>query len=287
VRPVITALVSLFIFCFVSAVPAEEISDPEQIVRQALGAHSRDTDGQVAALADLIWPEGEADPAVQAVARQHLVGFGKDAFSALRRKVSTIPMKYRADLVNVAREAYNLVIGGRPPEYLTIMYEAIWFGDRNARLAAIPEIIRFNYTRPLIPLMDAAEEDELLVPVVIEAMASLQDDRARFWLGSMVNEPGNPHQQAAAVALARIGKRALVPLRDCLTSEDRPTRENAARALAVSAGSAELTFLYDYLEGFPEDDPAVLDGLRRRAQLLERALQQLDEELSESGEPEI
>jgi hypothetical protein len=70
-------------------------------------------------------------------------------------------------------------------------------------------------------------------------------------------------------------------------SEDRDTRENAGRVLATAASSAELTFLYDYLEQYPEDDPDVLDGLRHRAELIERALHQLDEELSESGEPEI
>jgi hypothetical protein len=138
-----------------------------------------------------------------------------------------------------------------------------------------------------MPLIDAACEDEALVPVVLETLAALKDDRARFWLGSMVLEPGHAHQQAAAAALARIGSRALQPPREALSSEDRPTRENAARALAVSAGSAELTFLYDYLEGYPEDDPAVLESLLQRARLLERALQELDEQLSESGEPEI
>ena len=286
-RPGTTILALLILSCGVTAMAAEEAADPEQVVRQAISAHSRNADGQVAALADLIWPENNADPAVQAVARQHLVGYGKNAFPSLRRKVSTIPMEYRADLVNAAREAYELVIGGRPPEYLTSMYDAIWFGERNARLAAIPEVIRFNYHRALLPLIDAAHEDEVLVPVIIETVASLQDERARFWLGSLVSEPGNPHQQAAAAALARIGKRALVPLRDCLTSEDRATREYAGLALAASASSAELTFVYDYLEQYPEDDAAVLDGLRRRAQLIERALQDLDEELSESGEPEI
>jgi len=288
-RSVIMALACLLMLCSVvpAQAPSGESYDPEEIVKRAIGEHPRDPDGQVAALADLIWPEGDADPETQALARQHLVGFGQHAFPSLRRKVSTIPMKYRADLVNAAREARNLVVGGRPPDYLTIMYDAVWFGDRNAILAAVPEIMRFRYTRPVIPLIDAAHEDEALVPVVIEALAVLQDERARFWLGSLVNEPGNPHQRPAAVALARIGKRALVPLRDCLTSDDQPTRENAARALAVSAGSAELTSLYDYLEGFPDDDPAGLDAIRRRAQLLERALQELDEELSETGEPEI
>ena len=288
-RSGITALACLaLLVCLAPAAAlAEDAGDPEQIVRKTLSAHVRDPDGQVAALADLIWPHGQADPALQAVAREHLVGFGKNAFPSLRRKLPTIPMEYRADLVNAAREAYGLVIGGRPPEYLTIMYDAVWFGDRNARLAAIPEIMRFKYSRPLLPLIDAAHEDETLVPVIIETLAVLQDERARVWLGSLVSEPGNPHQRAAAAALARIGKKALVPLRECLISEDRPTRENAARALAASAGSAELTFVYDYLEAFPEDDPAALEGLRRRARLLERALQELDEELSESGEPEI
>ncbi len=285
----ITAIACLIIAsCVAPALSmAVENDDPEQIVRRALSAHPRDPDGQVAALADLVWPQGPADPALQAVARKHLVGYGKNAFPTLRRRVSTIPMEYRADLVNAAREAYTLVIGGRPTEYLTLMYDAIWFGDRNTRLAAIPEIMRFRYTRPLMPLIDAAEEDEVLLPVVIETLAVLQDERARFWLGAMSSEPGNQHQQAAAIALARIGKRALVPLRENLTSDDRATREIAARTLAGSAGSAELTFLYDYLEAYPEDDKAVLDSLRRRTELLERALQELDEEMSESGEPEI
>ena len=286
-RPGIVALVCLAICCCAVPAAADAITDPEQIVRDVLTGHAGDPDAQVSALADMIWPTGPADPALQAIAREHLVGFGQKAFPILRRRVSQIPMEYRADLVNAAREAYTLVVGGRPPEYLTIMYDAIWFGDRNARLAAIPEIMRFKYTRPLMPLIDAAHEDAMLIPVIIETLAVLEDERARFWLGSMAGEPGNAHQAPAAVALARIGKRALVPLRDCLASEDRPTREHAAKALAVSAGSAELTFLYDYLEGFPDDDQAVLDALRRRALLLERALQELDEELSESGEPEI
>lgn len=284
-------LISVFLFSLCCAIPAPTLcqapEDPDLIVRRTLGEHSRDPDGQVAALADLIWPHGPANPAVQAEARKHLVGFGKNAFPSLLRKISTIPMKYRVDLVNAAREAHTLVMGGRSSEYLPLMHDAIWFGDRNARLAAIPEIMRFKYTRPLLALMDAAEEDEALVPVVISTLAVLQDPRARFWLGDLAAEPGNPHQQAAAAALARIGKSAMVPLRDCLTSEDRSTREIAGRALAGSAGSAELTFVYDYLEQYPDDDPAVLEGLRQRCGMLERALQVVDEQLSETGEPEI
>ena len=176
---------------------------------------------------------------------------------------------------------------GLPVEYLQVMYEAAWYGPTDARLVAIPVIIKYRYTKPLLPLIDATYEDPTFTPVVIDTLGAIGDARARFWLGEHLMQKGGPYQAAAAAALSRIGGKALAPLKAALMSEEKRTREISAGMLAQSAGSAELTALYDYLEKYASDDAGVVEAVRSRAELLERALQDLDEDLSASGEPEV
>jgi len=283
---------SLLFFLFLAVlavlpVAAAEKPDPEQVVRAAVARHARDYDAQAEELAWLAWPETPGDPAVQALARKRLVGYGKNAIRPVRIVFGSLPAAYRADAVNAVKEAFTLVTSDLPVEYLQVMYEAAWFGPKDARLAAIPVIRKYRFKRPLLPLIDATYEDPSFTPVVIDTLGAIGDPRARFWLGEKLTEDDGAYRDQAARALSLIGGEALAPLKAGLESEDRALRERCAQALSTSAGSAELTALYQYLENYPDDDPETVEAIRSRAELLERALQELDEELSSSGEPEL
>ena len=274
----------------VAAMPLAVVAEPgdaSMVIRAAVEKHPGSFDGQVKELAKLAWPDGPGNPEVQAQARHLLVGYGKDAIRPIRMVFGSIPARYRADVVNATIEAHSLIISGLPVEYLAVMYEAAWYGPTDARLVAIPIITKYKFTRPLLPLIDATYEDPTITPVVIDTLGIIGDARARFWLGEQLNAKDGAFQTAAASALARIGGEALAPLRVNLLSEDKGTREISARMLAKSAGAAELTALYDYLEKYSTDNATVVDAIRSRAELLERALQELDDEMSASGEPEV
>ena len=282
--------ITVMTLILVATIPFASLAAPQElaeVVRTAVAKHPGSFDGQVGELAKLAWPDGPGNPEIQAQARELLVGYGKDAIRPIRMAFATIPARYRADVVNATIEAHELVVSGLPVEYLQVMYEAAWYGPTDARLAAIPIITKYKFTRPLLPLIDATYEDPTITPVVIDTLGTIGDSRARFWLSEHLMETGGPYQIPAASALSKIGGKALAPLRTALMSEDKTTREICARMLAQSAGSAELTSLYDYLEKYSSDSAAVVDAVRSRAEMLERALQEVDEELSASGEPEV
>jgi HEAT repeat protein len=122
-------------------------------------------------------------------------------------------------------------------------------------------------------MIDSAIEDPSLAPDVIRALGAIGDDRARFYLERMLHEGGAGNREEAAVALARLGGRAMSPLRDAVRSDDRDVRLAAVRAILPVASPDDLTALYVYLTDHADDDPATSQSIRAAAAMIEEALE--------------
>ncbi len=244
-------------------------SSPEEIVEQAL-RQAGSIPAQAEALARLAWPAEEKDPALAAFARDKLGGFGMHGMKAIRRAIQWVKPEQQASVVATLLQAFRWVTADIPPDYLPALEEAVWFGTREARRLAIPELARLGYQSALLTLMDAGLEDPELLPLVIEALEQLRDDRARFFLERVMRENLGGQRQAAADALGRIGERARVPLKAALRAEDPALRIAAARALVAVASVDDLPALFEYVYRYPDEDPELVRAVRERAEALER-----------------
>jgi hypothetical protein len=251
------------------ATPAEA----ERAVLAAL-AGAADAPRQAAALAALAWPaEGSRDPAIAARARKELVSFGTHGVPALGNAIPKVQSRYQAEVVASLIEARQHFDGPLPAEYVPALETALWFGTSEAKLLAFEEVGRLRFQGAVLPIVDAAIEDPEILGKAIETLGTIGDDRARFFLAEQLHKGAPAHRELAAIAMARIGGRALDPLRGAMRSENRELRELAARAILPVATEADLSELYEYLAAHPQDDPALLRGLRGTAQELERLLE--------------
>ena len=238
---------------------------------------------QVQALIGLAFPAAPGDPAVQEAARQELVVFGEHSISPLATAIPKVALKNRAPVVQTMMLAFRQLSFGLPTDYLPGLESAIWFGDHAARELAIPELARFRQRGATLTMVDAATEDPSLTAIVARATGQIGDERARFWLESVLRGPDPANRSEAAVALSRIGGTALRPLKDAMKSDERALRETACRALLPVAGLEDVTALHEYAAAHPDDDPRLVEAVRTAAAMLEEALAARQE--NESASP--
>ncbi len=226
---------------------------------------------QAEVLAGLAWPD-DADsvpPLVRAEARSMLIPYRDRAVPAIREVVRTSAV-HGGDAMAAMVEARMAMESGLPTDYYSALDEALWFGSREARRIAMTELARFRTVPNILAIMDVAEEDPELRPIAISTLAALRSDRARFWLAKHLNGDEPELRDAAAAALAAIGSRALEPLKEATASEDPALRTVALRSLMPAARPEDLTALYEYLAGFPDDPPELVGAVRDRALELEK-----------------
>jgi hypothetical protein len=257
-----------------TAPQAVKASDPAtaRSVVEAAKAKAVTIPAQVEALLGLAFPATPSDPAVQEAARNELVVFGERAISPLAEAIPKVTLENRAAVVRTMMAAFRTLSYGLPTDYIPGLESAIWFGDHAAREVAIPELARFRQRGATLTMVDAATEDPSLAPLVIRATGEIGDVRARFWLEQQLRGPDAALRGDAAVALARIGGPALVPLKDAMKSQERALRETACRALLPVAGLDDITALHEYAAAWPDDQPALVEAVRTAAAMLEEAL---------------
>jgi hypothetical protein len=241
---------------------------------------------QAEALVALAFPDEEIDRTVMLLARKTLVAYGAYAIPSLRRAVTTVRPEHQADVVWTMTRTFLRIDTGLPAEYLIGLEEAAWFGTREARLRAIPELGRHRYRPSLLTIIDAAYEDPEIVPAAIDALAMMGDDRARFFLEEQMLE-GDPEVRGlAAAALARIGETALLPLKLAVRSEDPEVRLVAIQALLTVATVDDISTLHEYVYNHPDDDDATVRAVRASAIALEEQLSRQAEADAASADSE-
>lgn len=243
--------------------------NPERVVQAAM-SQTVDIPGQAAALVRLTWGETPADPAVAAFARTKLVEFGTYALPALRAALPRVRPEQQADVVRALIDTAATLQGRMPPDYLPAMEEATWYGTEDARRSSIPQLAKYRYVLSVLTIIDAAYEMPGLAPLCIEALGQVGDDRARFFLEKQLQEGKGEVPSAAATALARIGARALLPLKAALRSDRRPVREAAARAFIPVAGPEDASALYEYVSDHRADDAATVRAAQDAAVMLQK-----------------
>jgi hypothetical protein len=241
---------------------------------------------QAEALVRLAFPEEEVDRTVMLLARKALVAYGEYAIPALRRAVTTVRPEHQADAVWTLTRTFLKLESGLPSDYLLGLEEAAWFGTRDAKLRAIPELGRHRYRPSLLTIIDAAYEDPEIVPTAIEALATMGDDRARFFLETQMLEGGPEVRGLAAAALAQIGNDALRPLKLAARSENPEVRLVAIQALLTVATVDDISTLHEYVYDHPDDDPATVEAVRASALALEKTLSRQAEADSASAQSE-
>lgn len=232
----------------------------------------RTVEERTEALARLAWTSGAAEPDTAAVARLWLVDHGHKAIPTLRKALHWVKPEQQADVVKAVLAIFRRQTTGIPAGYLGALEEAIWFGTREARLLAIPEVAGFRYTPAMMTIIDAAVEDPELLPAAVPALGRLGDDRARFFLEKVMTSSDAEARRLAADALSRIGGRATLPLKAAMRSEDRDLRTAALRALLPRATVDDLSALHEYVYAHPDDDPDLVAAAREAALEMERVL---------------
>jgi HEAT repeat protein len=252
------------------AVPSEDRAKAEAEVVAALRGVDDILD-QAEVLASLAWPDDpdSVPPLVREEARAMLIPYRDRAVPAIRAVVRSSEV-HSGDAMAAMVEARMAMESGLPTDYYSALDEALWFGSREARRVAMIELARFRTVPNILAVMDAAEEDPALRPTAISTLAALRSDRARFWLAKFLNGEDPELRDASAAALATIGGRALAPLKEAASAEDAGLRGVAVRALLPATTPEDLTALYEYLAGFPDDPPELLGAARERALELER-----------------
>lgn len=242
--------------------------EAERIVRQALVGKLSHAE-QAEELLQLAWLRAGVPPEVSESARVELERWGARVIPTLRRAMARVRTDQTASVVRTILVARESDRAGIPLEYVASLADALWIGSPEAKREAIPYLAMEGEKFAVLPLIDSALEEPDLVPEVIRALGVIGDDRARFWLEKVLHEGGPGDREAAAVALARIGGRAMAPLRDALRSASRDVRLAAARAILPVATPDELTAFYLYLAEHADDDPATSQALRAAAAVIE------------------
>lgn len=241
-------------------------------VDAAITAAGSSIPDQAEALARLAWPATDGDPEVAELARVTLVDYQAYALPTIRAFVRRVRPDQQASVVTTLLAAYMKIGYGQNGDFLAGLNEAVWYGSREARLIAIPELGRFRVAPAMLTIIDAASEDPAVLPVSIEALARIADDRARFFLEQVMLE-GDPEVRGpAASALARIGGDALLPLKVAVRSDDPSVRVMAVQALLPFVTVDDLSTLHDYIYAHPDDDPATVEAVRASTMMLEAVL---------------
>jgi hypothetical protein len=170
-------------------------------------------------------------------------------------------------------EARNRISSGMPPEFLPIMADAIWYGSPEAKRLALPHVTRHKFQPALLSMMDAAIEYPELTADVVHSLGLYNQDRARHFLNDVLHNGTPRERRLAAIALARIGSRALLTLREATRSVDRQARTAAIRALLPISTVADLSLLYEYVGMHADDDAELTADLAARAEQLEFLLE--------------
>ena len=262
------------LFVAASTVAADGDTDrtPREVVDAAITDAAGSSHAQAYALAHLAWPEVDGDPEVQNAARLRLINYHTNAISALRGAIRWVRPDQQDAVVHALIRAFFKIGHGLPPDFLPGLDDAVWYGTREARLRAIPQLGRFRFTPSMLTIIDAAYEDPALVEVSIDALAAMGDQRARFFLERMMLEGAPEIRGLAASGLARLGDHALLPLKIAIRSDDPSLRVLAARALLPVATVDDLSTLHEYVYNHPDDDPATVDSVRASAIALEELL---------------
>jgi len=269
---VFAALLVLWASAAWPASAGADAPNARRIVDAAITAAGTNIPAQAEALARLAWPAQDADPEVAALARSRLVGYQAYGLPSIRSAIRWARPEQQADVVSALIGAYEKIGYGQPGDFLAGLNDSVWFGSREARLIAIPELGRYRFLPSLLTIIDAAHEDPALAPVAVEALAAIGNDRARFFLESVMLK-GDPQVRGmAASALARIGNDALLPLKVAIRSDDRATRVIAVQALLPVATVDDLSTLHEYVYSHPDDDAATVEAVRGSTAMLEDVL---------------
>jgi hypothetical protein len=177
-------------------------------------------------------------------------------------------------------------VGQQPQDLLRGLYEALWYGDVEARRIAMAACARHGHPSLLLPILDAVHDHPELLRPAIDSLGQLRDARARFFLNDVLLAGGADGERAAG-ALALIGGPALDLLREATRSTDASLRTTAVLALLPYAGLDDLTVLHEYVGRNAQDPSEVLRRVRERVTALETIL---DEQQSAGGlgvEPQL
>jgi len=232
----------------------------------------RNPDDQALALARVAWSGEYTDPAITAAARRELVVSGKNSMRTLRDAVHWVDPLYSADVAATLVQTMSHVDSGQPENYLPGLEELIWFGSVDAKRIAILEITRFRFGPALMTIMDAGHFHPELLETVVWSLGAYGNDRARHFLGKVMRESDDERRRLAARALAQIGRRAKLTLRDAALGDEANLRHEAIRALLPVTDPDDLTALYEFLSRFADDDARVVQRVRDRIGELEEYL---------------
>jgi hypothetical protein len=280
-RPLVLLLCGILVAIAAPPASAVDGAAAQKVIEDAK-ARAVSIPAQVQALIALAFPAAPGDPAVQEAARKELAVFGEPSISPLATAVPKVTLENRAPVVQTMMLAFRQLSFGLPTDYLPGLESAIWFGDHATRELAIPELARFRQRGATLTMVDAAKEDPSLTALVARATGQIGDERARFWLEGVLRGPDPANRSEAAVALSRIGGKALQPLKDAMKSDERALRETACRALLPVAGLEDVTALHEYAAARPDDDPRLVEAVRTAAVMLEEALEARQENDSAS-----
>jgi HEAT repeat protein len=252
--------------------PAKNVPDPDRVVAETM-ARAGDIPAQANALVALAWPLDGGDPAVRAKAEAKLVEFGDHGMDALWKALFKVKAADQVDVVKTLLLEFRRLDSGLPPEYLPALDDAIWFGTREARLVAIPEVARFATQGPVLTIIDAAIEDPEILPTAVQALGAMRDGRARFFLERVLHEGKPGIRETAAVALARIGAPGRAVLKTAIRSDSKDIRLIAVRALVAVATVDDLSSLYEYSRAHADDDAAAAAAVESVTVALEKILE--------------
>ncbi len=257
-----------------SSTPAETDREPsaaERLDRIFIGMH--ETPERVRFLARIAWPEQMTDPELAAEARRRIPTFGEGGVKTLQQLFLEVEPRYQADVASAIIDARLSMDSSKPFNYLAALTDVIWFGNREARRVALPELALYPFPPAVLPIIDAVYEDPVLLPDAVRTLGAIGDKRARFFLREQLHHGPAEIRSDAARALARIGAEATDFLREAVRSDDPAIRQPAIRALLPVASVDDLAALYDYFGDYPDDDAETRDLVRRTAERLELALQ--------------
>lgn len=285
IRVLSAVLVS--IAALVHAIAGDETEARQHVLRTMMEAG--DVATQAEAVANLAWP-GEGvlvGDDVRAEARAEIVVWGARGMPAMHRIVRTRP-EHCADALAALLEAQTHTDFGIPPSFLPALEDAVWFGSSECRRLAIQEWGKRPDCGPVqLPMIDATFDEPDLVPVVLTALGTCGNDRARYWISTFFEGDHDEDVQGlAAVALASMGGRSLAPLQSAMLSDRPALRQVAVQSYVAVAGIDELMPLYEYLGAFPDDDPGLIEMVREKAVELERILEAIREETASTPTPD-
>lgn len=249
-------------------------NDEDQRIVNAAKAEAGEIPEQARALTRLAWPDGPITrPRVAYLAREEIVGFGDHGLEALRERLTQADSVYQADITSAIIESRMVVSAGLPALYMPSVYDSIWFGSMDAKRLGMFELARYRFPLATLPMMDSAYEYPRMRHSVIRALQEQGDDRARHFLGQLLQGGDPEYLYEAAEALAVIGGRAIDTLREATLSPNPTLRGAAIDALMPVSGIDDLTILYEYVALYPEDSPERMDLVLRRAAQLEAMME--------------